>query len=173
LRFVYSDPYTLRGAVHDLAGSQPVATRERDLPIPVDVYQLDNEIVIEGAIPGARLEQLDISCQDGLLTVQAEVAAVDRDFAILEIPHGRMSRTLVVPVECEVERATASFENGIVRITIPRRRQRAAHSIKVQVAKGGETPQVAKPKPEVIEAVKGRGYREVALKSNRRKGRQK
>jgi hypothetical protein len=52
MRFVYNDPYTLRGAAHDMAGSQPVATRERDLPIPVDVYQLDNETVIEGAIPG-------------------------------------------------------------------------------------------------------------------------
>jgi len=40
MRFVFNDPYTLRGAVHDMAGPQPVATRERDLPIPVDVYQL-------------------------------------------------------------------------------------------------------------------------------------
>ena len=173
MRFVYNDPYTLRGAVHEMAGSEPVATRERDLPIPVDVYQLDNEIVIEGAIPGARLEDVELSCQDGLLTVQAAVAAVERDFAIQEIPRGRLSRTLVLPVECEIERATASFENGIVRISIPRRRQRVAQTIKVQVAKGTETPRVTKDKPEVIEAVKGRGYREVTLKSSRRKGRQK
>ena len=40
MRFVYTDPYALRGAVQQLAGQQPVATRrERDLPIPVDVYQ--------------------------------------------------------------------------------------------------------------------------------------
>jgi len=173
MRFVYNDPYTLRGAVHEMAGSQPVATRERDLPIPVDVYQLENEIVIEGAIPGARLEDLDLSCQDGLLTVQAEVAAIGHDFAIQEIPRGRLSRTLVLPVECEIERATASFENGIVRIAIPRRRQQVAQTIKVQVAKGSETPRITKAKPEVIDAVKGRGYREVAVKSNRRKGRQK
>ena len=173
MRFVYNDPYTLRGSAHEMAGSQPVATRERDLPIPIDVYQLDNEIVIEGAIPGARLEDLELSCEDGLLTVQAEVAAVERDFAIQEIPRGRLSRTLVLPVECEVERATASFENGIVRITIPRRRRRVAQTIKVQAAKGGERSRAAEDKPEVIEAVKGRGYREVALKSNRRKGRRK
>ena len=172
MRFVYNDPYTLRGAVHEMAGSQPVATRERDLPIPVDVYQLENEIVIEGAIPGARLEDLDLSCQGGLLTVQAEVAAIGHDFAIQEIARGRLSRTLVLPVECEIERATASFENGIVRISIPRR-QRVAQTIKVQVAKGAGTPRITKAKPEAIEAVKGQGYREVALKSNRRKGRPK
>ena len=144
MRFVFNDPYTLRGAVHEMAGSQPVATRERDLPIPVDVYQLDKEIVIEGAIPGARLEDLDLSCQDGLLTLEGEI-----------------------------DRATASFESGVVRITIPRRRQRVAQTIKVQVAKGGETSPGVTSKPEVIEAVKGPGYREVAVKSNRRKGRRK
>jgi HSP20 family protein len=173
MRFAYNDPYTVRGAVHEMAGSEPIATRERDFPIPVDVYQLDNEIVIEGAIPGARLEDLELSCEDGLLTLQGEVAAVDRDFAIQEIPRGRFSRTLALPVECEIDNATASFENGVIRITIPRRRQRVTQTIKVEVPKGGVSSRVAKDKPEVIEAVKGRGYREVAAKSNARKGRQK
>ena len=44
MRFVYNDPYALRGAVEQLAGQQPIATRrERDLPIPVDVYQQAHE----------------------------------------------------------------------------------------------------------------------------------
>ena len=30
MRFVFNDPYTLRGAVHEMAGVEPVATRERD-----------------------------------------------------------------------------------------------------------------------------------------------
>jgi len=81
MRFVFNDPYTLRGAVHEMAGSQPVATRERDLPIP-----------------GARLEDLDLSCQDGQLTREGQVAPVDRDFAIREIAGGRFSRTLALPV---------------------------------------------------------------------------
>jgi HSP20 family protein len=173
MRFVYNDPYTRRGTVQQMAGSEPVATRERDLPIPVDVYQLDNSIVIEGAIPGARIEDLELSCEGGLLTVQGQVAAVDRDYAVQEIPRGRFSRTLVLPAECEVDGATATFENGILRITIPRPRQRVAQTIKVQIGKGGEPARSAKDKPEVIEAVKGRGYREVALKSGRRKNPQK
>jgi HSP20 family molecular chaperone IbpA len=173
MRFVYSDPYTPRGAVQQMAGSEPVATGERELPIPVDVYQLDNAIVIEGAIPGARLEDLELSCEGGLLTVQGQVSGMDRDYAVQEIPRGRFSRTLVLPAECEVDGATASFENGIIRITIPRPRQRVTQTIKVQVGKSGEPSRSTKDKPDVIEAVKGRGYREVALKSGRRKGRQK
>ncbi len=138
MRFVYNDPCGVRGAVYETAGSHPVATRERDLPIPVDVYQPDDEIVIEGAIPRARLEDLDLSSEDGLPTMQGEVAAIDRDFAIQEIPRGRFSRT-----------------------------------IKVEVAKGSESARSNRKKPEILDAVKGRGYREVALKSGERKGRQK
>jgi|GEM_PF-4968789 len=53
MRFVYNDPYALPSAMQELAGSQPVATRsERDLPFAVDVYRQENEIVIEGAMPG-------------------------------------------------------------------------------------------------------------------------
>ena len=55
MRLVYNDPYALRVAVEQLAGQQPIATRrERDLPMPVDVYQPGHEIVIEGALPGGQ-----------------------------------------------------------------------------------------------------------------------
>ena len=173
MRFVYNDPYALRSAMQRLAGSEPVATREGDLPIPVDVYQQENEIVIEGALPGARLEDLELSCEDGLLTIRGEIAAVDRDFAIQEIPRGTLSRTLALPAECQVENAKASFENGILRIVVPRSHQRVAHRIKVDVARGDERSRTAKAKPEVLETVKGQGYREVEVKGNRRKGRKR
>jgi hypothetical protein len=96
MRFVYNDPYALRNAIEQLAGRQPIGTRrERDLPIPVDVYHQDNEIVIEGALPGARLQDLELSCEKGLLTVLGAISAVDHDFAVQEIPRGTFSRTLV------------------------------------------------------------------------------
>ncbi len=174
MRFVYNDPYALRSAVEQLAGQQPIGTRrERDLPIPVDVYQQGNEIVIEGALPGAQLKDLELTCDEGLLTVRGEVAPVERDFAVQEIPRGTFSRTLALPAECDVEDAKASFENGIVRIVLPRRRQRVAHTIKVEGGKADERARSEMEKPEVLDAVKGQGYREIETKSNRRKARSK
>lgn len=174
MRFVYNDPYTLRGAVERLTGEQPIGTRrERDLPIPVDVYQQGNEIVIEGALPGAELKDLEVTCEAGLLTVRGSVSPVDRDFAVQEIPRGSFSRTLALPAECNGEDATASFENGIVRIVLPRPRQRVAHTIKIESAKPDASSRIVMEKPEVLDAVKGKGYREVGVKSNRRKARSK
>ena len=174
MRFVYNDPYALRGAVERLAGEQPIATRrERDLPIPVDVYQEGNDIVIEGALPGAELKDLELTCEAGLLTIRGSVPPVDRDFAVQEIARGTFSRTLALPAECEIEGAKASFENGIIRVVVPRPRQRVAHTIKVQGGKPDAPAPIVLEKPEVLDAVKGKGYREIGVKANQRKGRSK
>ena len=174
MRFVFNDAYALRGAVEQLAGQQPVGTRrERDLPIPVDVYQQGNEIVIEGALPGAQLKDLELTCEAGLLTLRGSVAPVDREFAVQEIPRGTFSRTLALPAECAVDDAKATFENGIIRVILPRPHQRVAHTIKVESGKTDASSRIVMEKPEVLDAVKGQGYREVGVKSNRRKARSK
>ena len=174
MRFVYNDPYALRNAVEQLAGQQPIGSRpERDLPIPVDVYQLDNEIVIEGALPGARLEDLELTCEEGLLTVRGHVSPIDPDFAVQEIPRGAFSRTLALPGECDIAQARASFDNGIVRIVIPRQRQRTAHTIKVEVAESQDSSRIVMEKPDVIDALKGQDYTDVQNKNEKRKGRPK
>src|SRR3989442_12990425 len=115
------------------------ARRERDLPIPVDVYQQGNEIVIEGALPGAELKDLELTCEAGLLTLRGSIAPVDRDFAVQEIGRGTFSRTLAL-------------------------------TIKVESGKSDTTSRIEMDKPEVLDAVKGQRYREVGVKSNRRKG---
>jgi HSP20 family protein len=177
MRFIYSDPYGLRSAVEQLTGEQPIATRgERDIPIPVDVYQEANQVIIEGALPGARLEDLELTCEEGLLTVRGTVAPVDRDFAVQEIPRGSFSRTLALPAECAIDQARASFDNGIVRIVLPRQRQRVAHTIKVEVGKSDDSSRIVMQKPDVVDAVKGEDYREVttrAAKTSSRRPRSK
>lgn len=173
MRFLYNDPYALRFAVEQLAGQGATARQERDQPIPVDVYRQGTDIVIEGALPGARLEDLELSCEEGLLTVRGAVSTADREFAVQEIPRGAFSRTLALPTECDISQAKASFDNGIVRIVIPRQSIRTAHSIKVEVVNNDESSRIVMEKPDVIDAVKGQGYSELPARDGKRKGRTK
>ena len=173
MRFLYNDPYALRIAVEQLASQGAPARQEGDQPIPVDVYREGNDIIIEGALPGARLDDLELNCEEGLLTVRGVVAAADRDFAVQEIPRGGFSRTLALPTECDVSKAKASFDNGILRIVIPRQPQRAVHSIKVEVADSADSSRIVLEKPALIDAVKGEDYRDLQPKNDRRKGRTK
>lgn len=153
--------------------------QDRDQPIPVDVYRQGTDIVIEGALPGARLEDLELTSEEGLLVVRAVIAPViDRDYAVQEIPRGEFSRTLALPTDCDPSRAKASFADGIIRIVIPRTVQPPVHTIKVEMAGTDDGSRIVLEKPEVIDSVKGEGYRELQsnegkplpAKAGRRKG---
>jgi HSP20 family protein len=170
MRFFYNDPYALRFAVEHLAAP---ARQDQAQPIPVDVYREGTDIVIEGALAGARLEDLELTCDEGMLTVRGVVSSQDREFAVQEIPRGAFSRTLALPAECDVSQARASFSNGILRIVIPRQREQTSHSIKVEVSDGKAGSKITMEKPEVIDAVKGTSYTEVSAKDSKRKGRGK
>jgi HSP20 family protein len=174
MRFVYNDPRSLRNAVEQFAGHQH-AEHMAEIPIPVDVYQDGNEIVIEGAIPGAEAASLALTCEDGLLTVRGEVQSVARDFAVQEIARGAFSRTLALPGDCDIQRARASFDKGIVRIVVPRQKPRVAHTIKVEVAADhANTSRIVMEKPnDVLDSIKGEGYREIDGKPARRQRRSK
>ncbi len=89
------------------------------------------------------------------------------------LPGGTFSRTLAAPAECDLDWPRASFENGLIGVILPRPRQRVARTIKVGSRKLDKTSIIVMKQPEVLDAVKGQGYREVGVKSNRRKGRSK
>ena len=175
MRFVYNDPRSLRSAVEHFVSQQGGSQHPTDMPIPIDVYQHGNEIVIEGAMPGAAVASLELTCEDGLLTVRGQVEPVARDFAVQEIPRGAFSRTLALPGECDIQHARASFDNGIVRIVVPRQKPRVAHTIKVEVASNqGDGSRIVMEKPgDVVDSIKGEGYREIDGRQTRGKRRAK
>ncbi|HYM50402.1 MAG TPA: Hsp20/alpha crystallin family protein [Candidatus Limnocylindrales bacterium] len=149
------------------------AEADQDQMIPVDVYRDGDLIVIEAAVPGARLEDLEISCEEGLLTIRAGVSEPDRDYAIREIPRGVLSRTLALPADCSVETSSAAFQDGILRITIPRAHVRTPHTIKVESAGASDASRIVMDRREVapneiVDAVKGQDYREVEAHKKRR-----
>jgi hypothetical protein len=129
--------------------------------------------LIEGAIPGARLEDLELTCEEGLLVIRAEIAPEGRSYAVREIPRGSFSRTVALPTECAVNDAKASYENGILRIKLPQSRLSTRRTIKVEVSNdAGDSSRIVMEhdqQGETIDAVKGEGYQEVETKSPKKR----
>ena len=92
--------------------------------LPLDVTNTADALVVEAALPGVRPEEVDITVEDGTLTIQAassdERKEQQGEVLISEIRRGSMSRTVTLPSGLEADKATATFENGVLRLTFPR-----------------------------------------------------
>ena len=97
---------------------------EMGASLPLDVTNTADALVVEAALPGIRPEDVEITVEDGTLTIQAqskdERRETEGETLISEIRRGSMSRTVTLPTGLEPDKATATFENGVLRLTFPR-----------------------------------------------------
>lgn len=126
-------------------------------PMPVNVYQEADAMVVEAMIPGAGPDDVDVQCGDGVLTIRARTRVAGREYVHQEIQPIEWIRQLALPAELKYEQAQADAENGILTIRIPKARPRAPEKIRIQVTRKG-------PESTTIEAEPGEGYSEVKPK---------
>ncbi len=91
--------------------------------LAVDVYQTENDLVIQAAIAGIKVEDLDVQIEDEVVTVKGSRAnplEEGGDYFIEECYWGPFSRRIILPVEVDAGRADASMKDGILAIRIPK-----------------------------------------------------
>lgn len=90
----------------------------------VDVYEKDNSIVVEAEIPGAKKEDIEVKVKDNSIVIRGEVKKEEEkkeeNYYRSERFYGRFERVLPLPTDVKVEEAKATFENGILKLTIPK-----------------------------------------------------
>jgi len=92
--------------------------------IPLDIASTAEELRIEAALPGIRPEDVEITVLGDNLTIQASTDGEDTreedGYLYREVRRGRFSRSVTLPSQVDSERAVASFENGLLRLSIPK-----------------------------------------------------
>src|SRR5256714_4644423 len=107
----------------------------RGEPMPVNIYETDDGVVIDAAVPGAGPDDVDIQCAEGVLTIRARSQVPEREFMHQEIRPVEYLRQLALPADCRFEDARAEAEYGILTIRIPKSPPRTPEKIKIQVAR--------------------------------------
>jgi HSP20 family protein len=106
-------------AFRPLAWGGPVEAR-----LPLDVTSTEDTVTIEAALPGVRPEDVEITVHQDNLTIavkeQSEREQKEGEQVYREVRRSSGSRTLTLPAGMDTENATASFENGMLRLSIPR-----------------------------------------------------
>jgi HSP20 family protein len=122
--------------------------------VPMDVYASDDEVVVQAILPGVKPEEVEITVEGTTLSISGETTVTndgnDGSMLLQEIRRGRFIRTLSLPAGLEPDRATATFEDGVLTLRIPKAEQLEPRRIKIttEQARSSGDGQHAQPAPD-------------------------
>lgn len=97
---------------------------ESSAALPLDVTRTADELVIEAALPGIRPEDVEITVEDGTLSIRGEFREEQRgsegESLMQEIRRGTVARAITLPTGLEADKASATFEHGVLTLRIPK-----------------------------------------------------
>ena len=92
--------------------------------LPLDVSTTPDAFVVEASLPGVKPEDVEITVENDTLTISGRTAAErkveEASYVFSEIRHGSFSRTVSLPTGLETDEASATFENGVLSLRIPK-----------------------------------------------------
>jgi HSP20 family protein len=105
--------------------------------LAIDVYQTASDLVLKAPIAGVRQEDLDVTITDERVSIRGERRdnqneAVE-EYLVQECYWGAFSRTFVLPVAIDADKASARLANGILTITIPKAAKARTRTISVEL----------------------------------------
>ena len=91
-------------------------------PPALDIAQNDKQIEITAELPGVKEEDIDLSIEDGVLTLSGEKKSErkDEERGYSERSYGRFERRIGLPRGLEADNANATFRNGVLTVTLPK-----------------------------------------------------
>lgn len=105
----------------------------------VDVYEDQKNLVLKLEVPGLNEEDLNISLENDTLSVQGErkfeKEEKEENFHRIERRYGSFTRTFRLPKTVDSESVEASYEKGVLKITLAKKAEAKPKQIKVGVAK--------------------------------------
>jgi HSP20 family protein len=108
-------------------------------PLPIDMYQTNDDVVVKAVVPGFRPDQVQINVTGDVLTIRGEVQqeeeSKDRAWHIREHRLGSFERSVALPVNVVSDKATAEFENGVLTITLPKAEEVKPKTITIKTRK--------------------------------------
>lgn len=112
---------------------EPKASNEGHLT--VDVYQTEDDIVVQSTIAGANADDIDISVTTDMVTIKGRREASEGirpgDYFHQELYWGPFSRAIILPLDIDADSAKASYKNGILTIRLPKLEKLRTKKIKI------------------------------------------
>jgi len=109
----------------------------------VDVAETEAGLEIHAELPGVKPEEISLDLTEGVLTLKAERSEEkkeedkDKRWHIVERSSGAFVRRFALPFAAKEEEISATFENGVLKVTIPRAAPEAKPQRRIEIKSGG------------------------------------
>lgn len=103
----------------------------------MDVYQDNDNVIVETPLPGVDLEKVDITIENDVLTISGkseDQKEVKREnYYRKEVRRGNFSRSVILPMSVKADKAEAHSEKGILKVIIPKAEEVKPKKIAVKI----------------------------------------
>lgn len=113
-----------------------VVNTNRDSFVPgIDISETDNQFLISAELPGMSKEDIDISLDNGRLSISGErkfeKEEEGKTFHRVETRYGSFNRSFQLPDNVDEESINAKYENGLLNITIDKAEDKVKKKIEI------------------------------------------
>jgi len=111
----------------------------------LDIAERKDAYLVAVELPGVKLDDLEITLEDGLLTIQGERQftgeSSEEQFHRVERSSGAFRRAITLPAHVMADEVEASMEDGVLRIVVPKAEE--AKPKRILVIPGGRMEAIA------------------------------
>ncbi len=143
------DPFremmTMRRAMDRLIDSSLTdeTTSTPEWGLPLDVVENENGYVVKASLPGIKPEDLNITYDQGMLTISGEIKdesdKQQGQYHMRERRFGTFSRTISLPSTVKPEDIQANYQDGVLTLTLPKSEETKPKRIQVKSGEHGKT----------------------------------
>ena len=106
----------------------------------VEIIEKPESLVVTAELPGMNAKDVDVSVDDGVLTISGEKLEEKKEgeensqYYLFERSYGSFRRSFTLPNAVDVDKIVAEFDNGLLRISLPKTENVKAKGKKISVS---------------------------------------
>lgn len=116
--------------------SFPMYSSQEWMPT-IDISEAKDKLIIKAELPGMDVKDVSVTVSGDLLTIKGEKKQEeekkDEHFYCCESYHGSFQRSIRLPVNVTTEKVDATFDKGILKVTLPKTEEAKKKEIKIKV----------------------------------------
>ena len=109
---------------------------EREMLLAVDVTADEDAYTISALVPGLEADDVSVEILNNTVTIRGEFkdsSTEDTKYLLSELPTGRFSRVITLPVALDPAKAEGNLHNGVFSLRVPKAEAHRPKVIKINV----------------------------------------